>query len=54
MAHRWINAEIAEYEELQEAVSERLGRREFKTMAAFDRADKFATRRPERRDTPPR
>jgi site-specific DNA recombinase len=35
-----INAEIAEYEELQEAVSERLGRREFKTMAAFDKANK--------------
>jgi DNA invertase Pin-like site-specific DNA recombinase len=35
-----INAEIAEYEALQEAVSERLGRREFKTMAAFDRANK--------------
>jgi len=35
-----INAEIAEYEALQEAVSERLGRREFKTMAAFDKANK--------------
>jgi hypothetical protein len=35
-----INAEIAEYEQLQEAVSERLGRREFKTMAAFDKANK--------------
>jgi DNA invertase Pin-like site-specific DNA recombinase len=35
-----INAEIAEYEVLQEAVSERLGRREFKTMAAFDKANK--------------
>lgn len=35
-----INADIAEYEQLQEAVSERLGRREFKTMAAFDKANK--------------
>lgn len=35
-----INADIAEYEELQVAVSERLGRREFKTMAAFDKANK--------------
>jgi DNA invertase Pin-like site-specific DNA recombinase len=35
-----INAEIAEYEQLQEAVSERLGRREFKTVAAFDKANK--------------
>ncbi|MGH3760529.1 recombinase family protein [Actinophytocola sp.] len=35
-----VNAEIAEYEEWQQAVSDRLGRREFKTMAAFDRANK--------------
>jgi DNA invertase Pin-like site-specific DNA recombinase len=35
-----INAEIAEYEEWQQAVSDRLGRREFKTMAAFDNANK--------------
>jgi DNA invertase Pin-like site-specific DNA recombinase len=35
-----VNAEIAEYEEWQQAVSDRLGRREFKTPAAFDNANK--------------